>query len=121
MSTRIVEVRAKVLKQNDLLARALRDRFHRAGTFVVSIVSSPGSGKTAFLEKLLGGLVREHRVAALVGDLATARRNIASVRPGMQIFEVSSRSGFGMAGVMEFLRAQLPLPRCCESTEKATL
>jgi hydrogenase nickel incorporation protein HypB len=37
----------------------------------VGLVSSPGSGKTAFLEKLLAGMAREFRVAALVGDLAT--------------------------------------------------
>ena len=71
MSTRMVEVRAKVLKQNDLLARALREKFQRDGTCVVGLVSSPGSGKTAFLEKMLASLAREHRVAALVGDLAT--------------------------------------------------
>jgi hydrogenase nickel incorporation protein HypB len=71
MSTRIVEVRAKVLKQNDLLAHSLRERFQREGICVVGLVSSPGSGKTAFLEKLLSGLARDYRVAALVGDLAT--------------------------------------------------
>lgn len=73
MSTqpRIVEVRTRILKENDLLARLLRERFERAGVCVVSFVSSPGSGKTAFLEKLLALLGREHRVAALVGDLAT--------------------------------------------------
>jgi hydrogenase nickel incorporation protein HypB len=71
MSTRIVEVRAKVMKQNDLLARELRKRFEDAGVNVVGLVSSPGSGKTAFLEKLLSGLARDFRVAALVGDLAT--------------------------------------------------
>jgi hydrogenase nickel incorporation protein HypB len=71
MSTRMVEVRAKVLKQNDLLARSLRERFQAEGMCVIGLVSSPGSGKTAFLEKLLGRLAREHRVAALVGDLAT--------------------------------------------------
>ena len=71
MSTRMVEVRAKVLKQNDLLARALRERFRKEGTCVVSLVSSPGSGKTALLEKLLADLARDSRVAALVGDLAT--------------------------------------------------
>jgi hydrogenase nickel incorporation protein HypB len=86
MSTRMVEVRAKVLKQNDLLARALRERFHEEGTCVVSLVSSPGSGKTAFLEKLLIVLARDYRVAALVGDLATEndaarlRRATANVR-----------------------------------------
>jgi len=71
MSTRIIEVRAKVMKQNDLLARALRERFESAGVCVISLVSSPGSGKTAFLEKLLHRLAREFHVAALVGDLAT--------------------------------------------------
>jgi hydrogenase nickel incorporation protein HypB len=86
MSTRMVEVRAKVLKQNDLLARALRERFQEHGTCVVSLVSSPGSGKTAFLEKLLSALARDYRVAALVGDLATEndaarlRRATANVR-----------------------------------------
>ncbi len=86
---RLVEVRQKVLKQNDLLARALRQRFREAGVYVVSLVSSPGSGKTAFLEKTLT-LLREQqcRVAALVGDLATendAARLARSLAPVKQI------------------------------------
>ena len=68
---RLVEVRRNVLKRNDEVARALRERFQDAGVFVVSLVSSPGSGKTAFLEKTLTLLQPEFRVAALVGDLAT--------------------------------------------------
>jgi hydrogenase nickel incorporation protein HypB len=71
MNTRMVEVRAQVMKQNDFLAHALRERFRSQGTCVVGLVSSPGSGKTALLEKLLAGMAREFRVAALVGDLAT--------------------------------------------------
>jgi len=69
--TRLVEVRQNVLKQNDIVARELRQRFHHAGVYVVSLVSSPGSGKTAFLEKTLALLRPKFRVAALVGDLAT--------------------------------------------------
>jgi len=72
MSTpRLVQVREKALKQNDLLARALRERFREASVFAVSLVSSPGAGKTAFLEKTLARLRPHCRVAALVGDLAT--------------------------------------------------
>jgi hydrogenase nickel incorporation protein HypB len=228
VSTRIVEVRAKVMKQNDLLAHALRERFQASGVSVVGLVSSPGSGKTAFLEKLLGGLARDYRVAALVGDLATendaarlkratpnvrqittgtichldaqmieralegwqldaldllfienvgnlvcpssydlgeelrfvllsategedkplkyptifnssdvaiitkmdlaeaadfdlaaARRNIESVRPGMQIFEVSAKSGSGMREVLQFLRDQLVRSRDDHSLMRA--
>jgi hydrogenase nickel incorporation protein HypB len=68
---RLVEVRKNVLKANDLVARDLRESFRAAGVFVVSLVSSPGSGKTAFLEKILTVLQPQCRVAALVGDLAT--------------------------------------------------
>jgi hydrogenase nickel incorporation protein HypB len=69
--TRLVQVRQNVLKQNDVAARALRERFHEEGVFVVSMVSSPGAGKTAFLERVLSSLRQRYRVAALVGDLAT--------------------------------------------------
>ena len=85
---RLVEVRRNVLKQNDVVARALRDRFRTAGVFVVSLVSSPGSGKTAFLEKTLTLLRPNYRVAALVGDLATendALRLARSQAPVKQI------------------------------------
>jgi hydrogenase nickel incorporation protein HypB len=40
-------------------------------------------------------------------DLAAARRNIESGRPGTQIFEVSAKSGSGMKEVLQFLCDQL--------------
>src|SRR5579862_311284 len=85
---RLIEVRKSVLKQNDVLARSLRAQFRDAGVFVVSLVSSPGSGKTAFLEKTLTLLRQNYRVAALVGDLATendAARLARSQAPVKQI------------------------------------
>lgn len=85
---RLLEVRKNVLKQNDVVARELRDRFHSAGVFVVSMVSGPGTGKTAFLEELLTRLQPRFPVAALVGDLATdndARRLARSRAPVRQI------------------------------------
>jgi hydrogenase nickel incorporation protein HypB len=90
MSTqpRLVEVRQNILKHNDLVARELRSRFRAAGVFVVSLVSSPGSGKTAFLERTLSSLRAKARVAALVGDLATdndAARLARTLAPVRQI------------------------------------
>jgi hydrogenase nickel incorporation protein HypB len=86
---RIVEVRKNVLKHNDEVARVLRQRFQDAGVFVVSLVSSPGAGKTAFLEKTLTLLKQRNlRPAALVGDLATdndAARLARSQAPVKQI------------------------------------
>ncbi len=87
-ATRLVEVRTQILKDNDLVARELREQFRRAGVFVVSLVSSPGSGKTALLERTLSLLRERYRVAALVGDLATdndARRLARAEVPVKQI------------------------------------
>jgi len=77
-----------VLKKNDLLAQRLRQQFTDAGVCVVSLVSSPGAGKTALLGETLRRLAPTCRVAALVGDLATdhdAVRLRASGAPVRQI------------------------------------
>jgi hydrogenase nickel incorporation protein HypB len=89
MTTRIVELRQGILKKNDELARGLRERFTAASVLVLNLVSSPGTGKTAFLERTLRELrAQGSRVAALVGDLETdndARRLAASGAPVRQI------------------------------------
>jgi hydrogenase nickel incorporation protein HypB len=89
MTTRIVELRRGILKKNDELAAGLRDRYAAGGVLVLNLVSSPGTGKTAFLERTLTALrARGAKVAALVGDLETdndARRLAASGAPVRQI------------------------------------
>ena len=90
MRPRIVEVRERVLKQNDLLARELRQRFREAGVRVVSMVSSPGAGKTMLLEKTLKILTREYRVAALVGDLATENDALRLQRSGAPVKQITT-------------------------------
>jgi hydrogenase nickel incorporation protein HypB len=87
---RLLEVRKNVFRQNDVTARALRDRFRAQGTFVVSLVSSPGAGKTTFLEKTLT-LLRPHcRVAALVGDLATENDALRLARSGAPVKQITT-------------------------------
>jgi len=90
MRPRIVEVRERVLKQNDLLARELRQRFREAGVRVVSMVSSPGAGKTMLLEKTLAILSHEYRVAALVGDLATENDALRLQRSGAPVKQITT-------------------------------
>ena len=87
---RLVEVRKNVLKQNDVVARGLRGRFRAAGVFVVSLVSSPGSGKTAFLEKTLTLLRPNYRVAALVGDLATENDAVRLARSQAPVKQITT-------------------------------
>jgi hydrogenase nickel incorporation protein HypB len=87
---RIVEVRKNVLKKNDLAAAVLRGRFDAAGVFVTSLVSSPGSGKTAFLERTLAALRPMSEVAALVGDLATEHDAERLRRSGARVQQIET-------------------------------
>ena len=90
MSPRIVTVRERVLKQNDLLARDLRARFQAAGVRVISLVSSPGAGKTSLLERTLAILGQKRRVAALVGDLATENDALRLQRSGAPVKQITT-------------------------------
>lgn len=87
---RMVEVRQNVLKHNDVVARRLRQSFRESGVFVVSLVSSPGAGKTAFLEKLLTVMRSSYRVAALVGDLATDNDAARLARSGAPVKQITT-------------------------------
>src|ERR1700674_1189315 len=87
---RLLEVRKNVLKQNDLVARSLRDRFRAQGTLAVSLVSSPGAGKTTFLEKTLTLLKPNYRVAALVGDVATESDALRLARSKVPVKQITT-------------------------------
>lgn len=61
----------KVLSENDRIAAELRERFQESGTLCLNLISAPGSGKTSLLEKTLGSISREQRIAVLTGDIQT--------------------------------------------------
>lgn len=67
------EARKKILAENEAAAELLRERFARAGTLVVDLISGPGSGKTSLLEETARRLGKELRLGCVVGDIATER------------------------------------------------
>ncbi|MET8246376.1 hydrogenase nickel incorporation protein HypB [Streptomyces sp. NPDC005202] len=86
---RSVDVQQAVLAKNDDLAATLRSDLARQGVTVVNLLSSPGSGKTELLGRVLARAVeRGVPVAALTADLATendARRLARSGAPVQQL------------------------------------
>jgi hydrogenase nickel incorporation protein HypB len=111
MVPRIVEVRKNILKRNDIAAARLRDRFRSAGVFVTSIVSSPGSGKTAFLERTLAAVATRHRTAALVGDLATECDAERLRRSGVPVRQITTGTVCHLdAEMVERVLDDWPLP-----------
>jgi len=66
-----IAVEKKVLNENQILAEQLRERYRQNGVLCVNLISSPGSGKTALLERTLERMDKSERVAVLTGDLQT--------------------------------------------------
>lgn len=71
MTIRTINVREKVMARNDEIAGALRSRLEEAGVVALNLVSSPGSGKTALLERTLAELGDEVPMAVVTGDVQT--------------------------------------------------
>ncbi|WFB11459.1 hydrogenase nickel incorporation protein HypB [Streptomyces sp. LX-29] len=86
---RTVDLRQAVLAKNTGLAEALREELTGQGVSAVNLLSSPGSGKTELLTRVLRQAVEEGvPVAALTADLATendARRLARSGAPVKQV------------------------------------
>lgn len=68
---RIVSVRKNILKANDHTAAENRQYFVETGVRAINLVSSPGTGKTALLERTLQDIGQQLQLAVAVGDLAT--------------------------------------------------
>lgn len=83
-----IDVRQKVLAANSEAAEKLRESFAKTGTLVVNLISSPGSGKTAFLEATARVLKERWRLGALDGDIATERDAQRLQRAGMRARQI---------------------------------
>jgi hydrogenase nickel incorporation protein HypB len=84
-----------VLDANDALAGANRERFDAAGTYVVNMMSSPGAGKTALLERTLDRVRGRLRLGVLEGDVQTTLDADRLARFHVPLVQVNTDPGFG--------------------------
>ena len=87
---RRVSVIENVTKLNDEVAGINRERFDRAGVFVVDVLGAPGCGKTALIERTIQLLQPGTRVGVIVGDLATQRDADRMARFTEQVVQVNT-------------------------------
>lgn len=66
-----VDVKKGILEKNQENADLLRDIFSKNRIFVINLVSSPGSGKTSLLEKVLPIIKKDYNILVIEGDLQT--------------------------------------------------
>jgi hydrogenase nickel incorporation protein HypB len=71
MPVTTIDVRERVMARNDEIAAVIRQRLRETGTLAFNFISSPGSGKTLFLERTLQALDSEMAIAVVTGDCQT--------------------------------------------------
>ena len=66
---RIIEVKQSVFASNDKRAAELRNELKEKKTFLLNVMSSPGSGKTTTLTRLINLLKDEFKIGVMEADI----------------------------------------------------
>ena len=85
-----IKVVRRVLDANDAMAAQNRKLFAEKGLFVINVMSSPGSGKTAILERTLSEIVGEIPSAVIVGDVCTTNDADRLARTGAPVVQINT-------------------------------
>src|SRR5918912_3703337 len=90
-----VRVVEGVLDANNTIAAANRDDFDRAGVRVVNLMSAPGAGKTALLERALGEGLDGVRAGVLEGDVQGSMDADRLAALHVPVTQLNTDTGFG--------------------------
>jgi len=90
-----VTVAEGVLDANETIARANREDFDRAGVRVVNLMSAPGAGKTALLERAIEAGLGETRIGVLEGDVQGSLDADRIAHLHVPVVQLNTEPGFG--------------------------
>lgn len=90
---KVVDVEKDILQQNNLLAERNRGYFEAKNILALNLVSSPGSGKTALLEKTLTDLKGQLEFAVIEGDQQTTNDADRIHATGTKVIQINTGKG----------------------------
>ncbi|AIQ13756.1 hydrogenase nickel incorporation protein HypB [Paenibacillus durus] len=95
-----IKVVTNILKVNDELTRENKKLMNQKGLYVINLMSSPGSGKTSILEKVIARLKNEVKIAVIEGDLYTTKDAERIEAHGVQVVQINTEGGCHLDGQM---------------------
>ena len=90
---RTIIIERDILARNNAFADANRRRIREAGVFAVNVMSSPGSGKTSLLVRVITDLKARWPVAVIEGDQQTSNDAERIRRTGAQAVQINTGKG----------------------------
>ncbi|MCC5932010.1 MAG: hydrogenase nickel incorporation protein HypB [Cyclobacteriaceae bacterium] len=86
----LVDIEKDILQKNNVFAAQNRGFFMGRNVLAINMVSSPGSGKTALLEKLIPLLKEQVKVYVVEGDQSTTRDAERIERTGASVIQINT-------------------------------
>ena len=66
---KVIEIKKSVYENNDKEAEKLREQLRKDKTFLLNLMSSPGSGKTTTLKRTIAALKDEYKIGVMEADI----------------------------------------------------
>lgn len=66
---KVIEIKQSVFENNDREADKVREQLKKDKTFLLNLMSSPGSGKTTTLKQTIARLIDEYKIGVMEADI----------------------------------------------------
>ena len=87
---RLIEVKENILSDNNAKANELRDRLRSTGTFMLNLMSSPGSGKTSLILRTIEALKDELCLGVIEADIESTVDSEKVASRGIKVVQLKT-------------------------------
>lgn len=85
---KVYEIKKRIFDDNDQEAQKLREELKKDRTFLINLMSSPGSGKTTTLKRIIEALKPEMRIGVMGADIDSAVDADAVSETGVKVIQL---------------------------------
>ncbi len=85
---KVIEIKKRVFEDNDRQAALLRTEMRKERTFLLNLMSSPGSGKTTTVLRTIEALKDEMEIGVLEADIDSAVDAAAVAKTGIKVIQL---------------------------------
>lgn len=90
MSIKVIEMKKRVYENNDKKAEVLRNELKENKTFMINLMSSPGSGKTTSVVATINRLKEEMKIGVIEADIDSDVDAITVSKSGSRVMQLHS-------------------------------
>src|SRR5674536_317896 len=95
-----IKVVMNILQTNDEITAKNKELLDEKGIYVINLMSSPGSGKTSLLERIIAKLKNDINIAVIEGDIYTTKDAERIEAQGVPVIQINTGGACHLDGKM---------------------